>query len=542
MTSSVENPYIKPMQRGLARLLALANRNPVSQTYGCLDRNYWHFKTIIDFPCATYQHPVLGLAQLRSNGFAQAQSSFVSETIRAAILYWCKIQNRDGSFNEYYENDRSFCPGAFTTFGIAHAFMNSQDLFTEAESSAIQKALVKSAMWLAGHAFTVVQNQMIASMVSLFLVSRITSNKDVQAAFEKRRAEILQSQTDEGWFPEYGGADTGYSWKAMDLFCIYLQQNREDQEVVRATQKLADFLVNFTHPDGTMGGDYCSRATQHIFPFSLEFLSNSFSTPAVEHLKSWFVDQKDSMIDMTSVDEKYLAYFYFNSYSLATLAWKKSPATDLWKKTKFPDLVRLNESNLLRARVGDITAWVDCGRNGVCRIYQGTKLLYADSGYVARADGAIVASQLGSSVAEVKSAEHLLQIQTKGAAGKVDDTLPLRRWIVLFKLVCKTVLRFDSLSYWFSVFIKKSRVARKTPSTVQMERSIEISTKGVTIRDSITAQRSLDEVRLTHFWTCVHSPSGRFVPLPYLEPLTFEYSSTLSGKSHESRVTCETTG
>ena len=33
----------------IPKLLTLLDRNPHSPTYGCFDRNFWHYK-IIDFP------------------------------------------------------------------------------------------------------------------------------------------------------------------------------------------------------------------------------------------------------------------------------------------------------------------------------------------------------------------------------------------------------------------------------------------------------------------------------------------------------------
>ena len=46
----------------IARVMSLQNSNPFSKHYGCFDRNFWHFKTIIDFPSATYQQVVLGFS------------------------------------------------------------------------------------------------------------------------------------------------------------------------------------------------------------------------------------------------------------------------------------------------------------------------------------------------------------------------------------------------------------------------------------------------------------------------------------------------
>lgn len=38
----------------IPKLLTLLDRNPHSPTYGCFDRNFWHYK-IIDFPSGMAQ-------------------------------------------------------------------------------------------------------------------------------------------------------------------------------------------------------------------------------------------------------------------------------------------------------------------------------------------------------------------------------------------------------------------------------------------------------------------------------------------------------
>lgn len=45
----------------IPRLLHLIDRNPLSPTYGCFDRAYWHYRTM-DFPCGMSQEFVLPLA------------------------------------------------------------------------------------------------------------------------------------------------------------------------------------------------------------------------------------------------------------------------------------------------------------------------------------------------------------------------------------------------------------------------------------------------------------------------------------------------
>ncbi len=46
------------------RVLMQWNRNPMSPAYGSFDRNFWNYKTMTDFSCASFQQAVLGLSEL----------------------------------------------------------------------------------------------------------------------------------------------------------------------------------------------------------------------------------------------------------------------------------------------------------------------------------------------------------------------------------------------------------------------------------------------------------------------------------------------
>lgn len=54
----------------ISKILTLLDRNPHSPTYGCFDRNFWHYK-IIDFPSGMSQEFVLPLALAYSTNISE---------------------------------------------------------------------------------------------------------------------------------------------------------------------------------------------------------------------------------------------------------------------------------------------------------------------------------------------------------------------------------------------------------------------------------------------------------------------------------------
>ena len=52
--------YLDGVYEDIARLLGAIDRNPFRPTYGCMDRQYWHYRTAC-FPSEMYQEGVLPL-------------------------------------------------------------------------------------------------------------------------------------------------------------------------------------------------------------------------------------------------------------------------------------------------------------------------------------------------------------------------------------------------------------------------------------------------------------------------------------------------
>ena len=94
MKSHLENFVLQ----NTPRMLSWIDRRQGSPTYGCSDRNYWHYK-IIDFPCSMLQETALTLSLLYSVKFNNNKyygSKYIKELAIAQIYYWMKIQNRNG--------------------------------------------------------------------------------------------------------------------------------------------------------------------------------------------------------------------------------------------------------------------------------------------------------------------------------------------------------------------------------------------------------------------------------------------------------------
>ena len=434
------------------------------------------------------------------------------------MLYWCDIQNKDGSFNEYYQNDRSFCPTAFTTFAASKTFYLNRHLLNNSEQSLIEKALLKSGTWLIRHSFPEVQNQMIASMNALYYCAEVLDSDALRNGFNKRKQQVLNAQDKEGWFPEYSGADIGYSFIALDLFANYLDQN-EDGEVIKTVKNLIRFIIRFIHPDGTVGGNYGSRCTSHVVPYGIKYFSQ-LGIPEAVYLHDWYNHHNEGnrIINPMQIDVKYFAYFYFNSYAQAYLLESNERTEDRTiGSIQLNPIEKFDNAGLLRYERDRIKAFISWKRKGVSYIYHDDKLVYSDTGYIFRlSNGILGATQVMDEDAtiELDEKDNILQLRIQGNSGKVDDSFPLIKWMVPFKMFCKTVLRWDSIGYWFNSRLKKVRVKKQYPLPVSIVRDMRISQKEIIIKDQLNidvAGFTFSDIKLTRNVTTVHSPSSRFL-------------------------------
>ena len=274
----MKKQYLDFVLRKFPKVLSQIDRDEDSPTFGCCDRNHWHYK-IRDFSSAILQQSGLTLAILYNFEF-EGNPYFKKETIKhiaiATLDYWARIQLRDGSFNEYYPYEHGFPPTAFSFFTACEIYkeLNIQD-------EKYFPYFRKTARYLIGHIEEKASNQEMGSIAALHSWYSICKEPRVLEGLENKLQKILKTQSPEGWFPEYGGADFGYQSVCLDMLAEYYFQSR-DERVVEPLNRIVSFIKYFVHPDGTVGGEYGSRNTLYFLPFGLELLIHLGNQDALE--------------------------------------------------------------------------------------------------------------------------------------------------------------------------------------------------------------------------------------------------------------------
>ena len=267
MTASPRDLMAQHALGEIPKILTLLDRTPVSRTYGCFDRIYWHYR-MIDFPCGMSQEFVYPLAlawSLDIPGNAYHQAPAIRDFVEAGIRFAARSAHPDGSCDDYYPFERAAGAAAFSLL----ACLEAASIIGVQDDPEIRDFFRRRAKWLATHQESGRLSNHEALIVANLIRMSALEGPEWEAPLRERAARLLSWQDEEGWFDEYGGADPGYLSLTIGLLAES-DRRRPDLGLRPACERAIHFFAHFVHPDGTVGGSYTSRGTQNFFPHGFE--------------------------------------------------------------------------------------------------------------------------------------------------------------------------------------------------------------------------------------------------------------------------------
>jgi len=252
----------------IPKLLTLLDRTSVSPTYGCFDRSYWHYR-ISDFPSGMSQEFVLPLAlawSIDRPDNPYFHSPAIRSWVEAGIRYAAQSAHADGSCDDYFPFERATGAAAFSLY----AFLEAMVIVGLESDADIDRFLARRGLWLSQHREPgELSNHEGLIVACLERLGERYGRDRFEDRLHQRLDRLLSWQSDEGWFSEYGGADLGYLSLTIGLLAD-LDLRRPHLDLRRPLEKAIRFFSHFVHPDGTVGGEYSSRATLNFFPHGFE--------------------------------------------------------------------------------------------------------------------------------------------------------------------------------------------------------------------------------------------------------------------------------
>ncbi len=253
----------------IPKILTLLDRNPHSPTYGCFDRNFWHYK-IIDFPSGMAQEFVWPLTLVYNTNLPDNpyyQKPVIRDWVEAGIFYAAHSAHQDGSCDDYFPFERAAGAAAFSLLACLESYRE-----LELNHYELLKFFERRADWLAHHQESgKLANHQALIILCLALTGKLLETSKWEAAKLRRLEQLLSWQNSEGWFQEYEGCDPGYHTLTISALAR-LEQLWPDSQLKEPLKKAVEFATYFVHPDGSYGGEYTSRNTYNFFPHGFELV------------------------------------------------------------------------------------------------------------------------------------------------------------------------------------------------------------------------------------------------------------------------------
>lgn len=499
----MKDKYSDLILKNCARLFSAINQDKLSSSYGCLDRNYWHYKIEKDFPSSVFQTGALSLALLYKHDFPGNifyKQKKVLDLAIAAIPFWTKIQNHDGSFSEWYPNERSHVATAFTSYAISEALLVLGSEVPEKERQNTLRVLEKTGDYLNKNPETVVANHQAGAIMALYNIYLLSGKQQFKAASKKQLKILLNGQSTEGWFPEYSGADLGYLSLTVSFLAEYWKKTK-DEQVLSSLKKAVDFMSYFLHPDGTYGGEYGSRGTKFLITNGLAILS-----PRVPKAK--YVLENYKLIN--PYDDRYLIFFFLTDW-IKTYIQTQNRELRTKNQKKFGQADQFDQSfpnaGIRVVKNKNYYGIVSYQKNGVIKVFKNDKLVFSDTGWWGRTnDNKIVSSQwLDARQTSSLITSEFCRIEELKLGGK----------IVLFRLFNYTLGKIGFFSWLVDFWIKRKylKSVKKTP--VVFKREITFKPDKVFIDDEISLPKDWQMkslIRTTNFCQKYTPTSYFFTP------------------------------
>lgn len=365
-----KNLFARQAIAQIPKILTLLDRNAHSPTYGCFDRNFWHYK-IIDFPSGMAQEFVLPLAlaydtNLPDNPFYQ--QPVVPQWVEAGILYAAKSAHKDGSCDDYFPYERAGGAAAFSLL----ACIDSYNLLGLHNKIALN-FFAKRADWLAHHNESGrLTNHQALIVLCLELLTNLLQTSKWDRAKVQRLEQVLSWQNPEGWFQEYEGCDPGYH--TLTISCLArIYQLRPDIRIKEALIKAVELAAHFVHPDGSYGGEYTSRNTYNFFPHGFELVGQWM--PAALEINDRFLTGLANGLAPCYSDDHIIGHHTWNYL----LAWRDFVSDRPLHSARPLGQIWLKEAKILIDRRQDTELYIALNKGGVFKLFRNNQLIAADT-------------------------------------------------------------------------------------------------------------------------------------------------------------------
>ncbi|MBI4678130.1 MAG: hypothetical protein HY748_11160 [Elusimicrobia bacterium] len=239
------------------RLLSQIDGDILSPTYGCAHLAYWRDKTS-DVADTRRQEAMLPLALLFARRFPGSPFQGdvrLQRAVGALLTFWMRGQYTDGSHDEWYKGERAYAAAAFSAHAVARTLDVMREHLPRELLARAEASLARTAGWLMRRDDLFKTNHQAVGACALAWAGHTLKEPRYTNAAKEKLASIVRTQTSEGWFPEVGHMDVGYTFLTVE-FAAMAMEVMDDHSLSDPFARAFDFATEWVHPDTTVGEEY----------------------------------------------------------------------------------------------------------------------------------------------------------------------------------------------------------------------------------------------------------------------------------------------
>ena len=469
--------------RALPRIILMVDKNPFSETFGCFDREFWHYRTI-DFPCGMSQEFCLALAMAYAHPFPNNpyyRNDRLRELVIGSIEFAKNWSHADSSCDDYFPFERALGAHVFSTYAMSESY-----LVLGLERPDLVAFLAKRGDWLCKHneSGQLANHQALAAL-ALYNVYTLTGDEKYKKKSDEFRDITLSWQNEEGWFQEYEGADPGYHSCSI-AFLAKLWQKSHDDSIIAPVGRAIEFASYFMHPDGSYAGEYGSRNTYHFYPHGFEVFADRF--PLAGRIAQTYLERSLPERRRYYNDDNRMCAHYVYDWMQSWLDWQGNHRDGTVEQHRGPFTKWFPNAKMLVKKTPHYYAVVNMSKGGVLKVYDDTGPLYSDTGPIAKTtNGEVLVSHMVDDH-QIEAEPNSGRLSVRGRMSKRKHQLATPVKQAAFRAMNLTLGRYNP--NLVRTTLQKILITGKPRTEITFARQIELGEEEITIRDKVDATKS----------------------------------------------------
>lgn len=476
----------------ISRLISLQDRSPLSPTYGCFHRDYWLDKTS-DFPDAVRQFGVQSLALVYKNEMPENifyNKKIIKDWAIAGMKFWAKIQHKDGSFDEFYPNERGWVgPTAFTTFTSIEAFNILKDEMNNEDKNLLENAFSKAANFIIkgeseeDH----LANHHAMACLATWKAYEVLGDSNLKDGYEKLWNGFLSyHNSKEGWSTEYDGIDPGYL-SATVSFLSKIYQSNPAPEILDVVKQSIESCSYFVYPNGFYAGSMGSRNTLHFYSHGFEVFAKEIPLASSIAEKMLFALSENKLVPPEIISDRYVFYRvpeYLQSY------------IDYFKESNTLPLLPYEKEKLSKYfELSKIWVHSDSKKYIIANLAKGgvVKAFDKSSGELKINDCGLIGQLKNDKAVTTQWIDSKYKFETSKDGWKVEgvfNIVPTNKYFTIIKnIIFRSALLiiglYPKLAHSLKGWIRKILMLGNRPINIYFKRSFKLNEKSLQIEDSV---------------------------------------------------------